>query len=482
LLTEGLLVALAGGAAGLLLAGLGADAISSIQIPADPPVLLPVRLDLRVLLFTLAVSVVSSVLFGLAPALYTTRTDLAVALKQGEAAAAGRRRLPGRHLLVAGQVAVSLVLLHAAFSYLHQFHAALASGPGFRTDHLLMMSFDPSLSGGTADRAGRFYRDLEQQAGTSAGVHRAALASVVPLGLSSDVRGIVPEGFQLPAGRDRITVGAATVTTAYFEVAGIPIVAGRGFCDTDQEGAPRVAIVNQTTARRFWPDGAAVGRRIRLKGPAEDWVEVVGIARDSKYYWIGESPTRFLYLPHAQNPSPRMTLLVQTASGAEQMAAPLRELAHRLDPDMPAFDVRTMENFFDKRAVRIPSVIIGLVGSLGLLGLVLALAGLYGLVSYLVSRQTREIGIRMALGAASAGVLVRFLRRGLLLAGAGVAVGVALSAAVHPILRASFGLGPLNLPALVLLPLALLAVTALATLAPAWRASRIVPTRALRYE
>jgi predicted permease len=482
LLTESLALAIAGGSVGLLLAEWGAELISSIQVPADPPLILAVRLDHRALLFTLAASVASALLFGLVPAWYTTRTELVRALKAGDAGAAGRRHFLGRNLLVAGQVAISFVLLYAAFSFLRDFRAKLAAGPGFRSDHLLMMSFDPTLAGYRQDQIERFYRSLEEQARSLAGARRVALTSYVPLGLNGDEENIVPEGFQMPAGRVSLPGLTAVVTPDYFDALRIPIVRGRGFRISDLDMSPRVAVVNEVMAQRFWPGQDAIGKRFRLQGPNGPWVEIVGIARTAKYAWIAEPPTRFFYLPQSQNYRANMTLLVESTGDPVQSAGPLRELVRSLDADLPVFDVRTMEDFFHKRAVLIPSVIIGLVASLGMLGLALALVGLYGLVSYLVSRQTREIGIRMAVGADRSGVLRQFLRKGLVLSAVGILIGFAGTLASHPFMRAAFGLGPVDLAGLVVLPVVLLGVTTLASLAPALRASRIDPAAALRDE
>jgi predicted permease len=286
----------------------------------------------------------------------------------------------------------------------------------------------------------------------------------------------------MPAGTTSLRGSTTVVTPDYFDALRIPIVRGRAFRTTDLESSPRVAVINQVMAERFWPGEDPIGKRFRVGGPSGPWVEIVGVARNAKYDWIAEPPGRFFYLPRSQNYRSNMTLLIETPGEPAELAAPLRELVRSLDSAMPVFDVRTMDDFFDKRAVQIPAFIITMVASLGTLGLVLALVGLYGLTSYVVSRQTREIGIRMAIGADRRGVLRQFLSRGLILSGSGILMGLAGVLASHQLMRAAFGLGPLDVAGMAVLPVVLLAITTLATLAPALRASRIDPLQALRYE
>jgi len=266
---------------------------------------------------------------------------------------------------------------------------------------------------------------------------------------------------------------------------GVPLLAGRDLLESDRENAPRVAVVNDHMAERYWPEGA-LGKRFHLGTATGPPIEIVGVAKRAKYAWIAEPAQDFVYLPFRQHLRSTMTLLTESnAADAATLAPALRDVVRGLDPDMPVFDVRTMHDLYTQRAVKVPNVIAQVVAGLGLMGLILAVVGLYGLVAYSVSRRTREIGIRIAIGADRRKVVWMVLRQGLELGAAGVAVGLALSFfACRPVLSAlSFvkfeRVDPLIFAAL---PLLLLVVTALATWAPARRASLVDPMRALRDE
>jgi predicted permease len=486
LLTESLLIALAGGLAGLAVGYAGTLVLGSIQVPSDLPIVIAVQLDRRALLFSLAISVVSTLLFGLMPALQTTRTDLVSALKTSGTNLAGNRRLWGRNLLVIAQVAVSLVLLVISATLFRGFRSQLLQGPGYRTDHLLMMSFDPSLVHYTEAQSQQFYRQLVDRARLVPGVQSAALAISIPMGADEgDSVSAIPEGFHLPKGQDSVTVMDNVVSEDYFAAMNIPVLDGRAFSATDTAAAPRVAVVNEVFARHYWPGQSAIGKRFRMDDAAGPWVQIVGIAKTAKYFWITEPPMEFLYLPMTQRPRSHMRLLAQSVGPPAALVAPLRDLVHRLDNNQPIYDVRTMEEFFDVRAVHTSGIVVQVVGAMGAMGLVLSLVGLYGLVAYAAGRRTREIGIRMAIGAHRGSVLLMVMRQGLLLAAIGTAVGLAAALAASRALTSSFifSFAPANgfLVYLLVVP-ALLAVTLFAAYIPARRASRVHPTTALRYE
>jgi predicted permease len=294
---------------------------------------------------------------------------------------------------------------------------------------------------------------------------------------------IVPEGFQLPAGKDTVSVLAARVDDNYFGTMGIPLVSGRGFRAEDSSNASRVGVINQQLAQHYWPGQDPIGKRFRLTGSRGGWVEIVGVAKTTKYLWLMEPPTDFLYLPRKQHSSARMVLLAESIGDPASLVAPLREVARGLDANQPIYNVRTMEGLYRMRTTSTFNVIDGTVAALGLMGLGLAIVGLYGLVSYAASRRTREIGIRMAIGAERGDVLRLVLRQGTVLALAGLAVGLVASLGATQVFRALFPGGRgIDLVGLSLVSMTVLTVTLVAAYIPARRASRLDPNKALRYE
>jgi len=485
LVTESLLLAVAGGVVGLGIGYAGITLFRQIEIPTDLPVSLSFQMDRRALLFSLAVAVASAVLFGLVPAIHATRTDLTTVMKASDSVAPGRRRRWGRSVLVGGQVAVSVVLLAMALFIYRGFRQQLAGGPGYRTDHVLMMSFDPSLLHYTDAQSHQFFEQIAERARAVPGVTTVSMVTSVPMSNDSiESETIVPEGFQFPAGKDNATVLASRVDEYYFDTMRISILQGRNFTADDAFDAPRVAIVNQTFAQRYWPNQDPIGRRFRLAGQDQTWVQVVGLAKTSKYIFIAEPPTEFVYFPYRQKKLRQMIMLVQSAGDPASLASPLREVVRGLDANLPIYNVRTMEALYRMRAIRVFHVIVGTVGAMGLMGLGLSIVGLYGLIAYAASRRTREIGIRMAIGADRAAVLRMVLGQGVVLAVAGLVAGLAASVAAGELLRAAFASGDDQRDVVALLSVIpiVLAVTLLAAYIPARRASRVNPMQALRYE
>jgi predicted permease len=481
-LTESLIIAFAGGFLGLLVAQFGADLFSQFRIPTDIPIVLDFNLDPQVLLFTAAIAVASAILFGLAPAFRSSRPDLSAALKPGTAGGGKRRQFFGRNVLVVGQVAGSLLLLVLATQAYRGVEVMLAAPAGFRTDHLLTATFDPSLARYTPAQTAVFYQRLLERARTLSGVKTAALTEGVPFLPDGNPERVIPEGYRLPAGTEAVSVISDVVSEDYFTSIGIPIVEGRAFATTDRADAPRVAIVNQLFASRYYPNRSAVGRRFRLEGTAGTVVQIVGVARQSKYIFPIEPPLDFIYLPLAQTPRTAMTLLLHTAGDPGDLAGPLRDLVRSLDSGQPVIGIRTMEGIFDQRARGTLNVLLQTIGGMGLLGLVLALVGLYSLMTYSVGLRQREIGIRMAIGAGRAGVMTMVLKQGLVLSGVGVVIGLSvlllLSRPVMKVVGArSFDWGLLTLTAA-----GLLAAAAIGAYLPARRASLVDPNTVLRQE
>lgn len=485
LFTENLLLALAGGGLGTAIAYAGAKFFSTIPLPTDLPISFNIQLDQRALLFTFVVSIASTFLFGLVPALRSLRADLATALKARDATVTGRKGLWGRNTLVAAQIAASLVLLIVSATLFQGFRSALAQGPGFRTDHLLLTTFDTKLIHYTGPQTTQFYKQLSDRTRSAPGVANAALAAHVPMDFGIDGTGVVPEGYQLPKGEQGINVFDDIVSDGYFETMHIPILRGRGFLKTDRQNTPLVAVVNGHFAHHYWPNRNALGMRFHLHQATGPLVQIVGIAKASKYLWISEPPYDFIYLPFSQNPSPQMSLIAESLSPDAAVLVPvIRQVVRAIDSNMPLYDVRTMRDFYTKRASKTPDIIVETVAAMGLIALILAAIGLYGLVAYSVGRRTREIGIRMAVGADRQSVAWMVLRQGLILAVAGSAVGLVLGLfAVHVVtslMVASFG--HTNTLLLASLAFPLVAIAMLATYVPARRASRVDPMRALREE
>ena len=483
LLLESLMLAVLGGLLGVVFGYAGIRFLQRIQIPTDLPVVISVQLDHRVLAFSLIAALVSALFFGLAPALQSTRTGLVPALKAGGQGLQGRRRTIGRSFLVVGQVALSMALLVAAGMLVDAVGKTLTFDPGFRTDHLLTMEFDTALVRYTDDQTREFYRSLRDRASALPGVRSVAMTCYVPFAPNGYGKTVVPEGYEFPKGRDSASTPGAVVDEHYFDVMKMAIIRGRGFTAGDKAGARRVAVVNQEFASAYWPKQDPVGKRFRLNDSKGPWVEVVGVTKTSRYFFIAEPPMKFLYLPFAQEQSSRMSLMVETFGDPAAIAAPLRAVVRGIDPNQPIYDVRTFSSFYEQRAVAVAMTLMQVVATMGMLGLTLALVGLYGLIAYSVSRRTQEIGIRMAIGADSMEVLKMVLRQGLVLVLVGIVVGGAVSVVVARMLAIGLaGLGTPNPITYVVVPIALLLITLAACYIPARRASLIDPIRALRYE
>ncbi len=295
---------------------------------------------------------------------------------------------------------------------------------------------------------------------------------------------VVPEGHQFPQGQDHVSSFAAVVDEHYFGTMHIAVIRGRGFTAGDGSDSRRVAIVNEEFAKTYWPDQDPIGKQLRVGDRRGPWSEVVGVTKTGKYTWIAEMPMPFLYLPFAQQERTPMSLLVETIiEDPAFLAAPLREVVRTLDVNLPVFGVQTYSSLYHERAIAVPLMLMQIVGTMGLLGLTLALIGLYALVAYSVARRTREIGIRMAIGAGKPAVLKMVLRQGLRLSITGlVAGGVATVAFARLLTAALAGIGPPNPATYVAVPVALICMTMAASYFPARRASLVDPLVALRYE
>jgi predicted permease len=487
LLTESLMLASLGGLAGIAVAYGAIRFFHTLAIPAELPVTLPFQLDRRVLLANLALSVLSAIACGLAPALQSTRADLVNGLKSADADAAagiGRKRLRGRNVLVGAQVSMSLLLLTASFLMMRGFHNGVVGTTGFAKDHLLVSRFDPRLVQYNRAQTQQFYELLAERVRATPGVQSAGLTQNPPLGLGDfDRLAFVPDGVQLPRDRENFTATMDTVDEGFFPTMGIAILRGRGVQASDTADAPRVAVVNEQFATHYWPNGDAVGQHIRLDSRAGTSVEVIGVAQTVTYRQTFEKPTDFVYLPLAQHPVARMVLLLRSNGDPRQLIEPLKDVVRALDANLPISETRTYEDVYRYNVVEGPGIGIHLVGTMGAVGLLLAISGLYGLVAYNVSRRTREIGIRIAIGAGPSDVLRLVMGKGLVLVGTGTAIGLVMGLALERLMNSMlFNAGGVDIVAYVVIVPSLLLATLLATYVPARRASRIAPTQALRYE
>jgi predicted permease len=486
LLTESMILAALGGLAGIAI-GYGVvewfHSKDSIVFATELPMAVPFHMDTRVLLACVALSALSAVLCGLAPALQSTRVDLVNALKSADVDLPGRKRLWGRNMLVVAQVSMSLMLLTASFLMARGFQHDLTEGHGFIKDHLLMTRFDPRINQYNATKTQQFYKLLAERMRETPGVRSEALMQNIPLGVDDfDDLTFVPDGFQMPPDRTNFNSTMNTIDEGYFDTMGVPILRGRAFLPSDTADSPRVAVVNEHFAKHYWPAGEALGKRIRLDSSAGTPVEIVGVAQTIKSQNM-ESPTDFVYLPLTQHPVARMVLMLRSTGDPLQLVQPVKDVVRSLDPNLPMLQTRPYEDFYLNQAVRGPRIAIDLVGSMGLVGLLLAVAGLYGLVAYNVSRRTREIGIRIALGAASSDVLRLVLGKGLVLVGIGTVVGLVMGFALEQLMNSMlFDSGGVDLLAYAVVVPTMFLVTMLAAYVPARRATRIAPTQALRYE
>ncbi len=483
LLTESLLLAFMGAIVGLGFAYAAIRVFQTLQVPTDLPISITPQLDTRVLLFAFLCAIASAIVFGLAPAWQSSKPDLVPALKNAESGQPTLRRLTGRNALVVAQIAMSMILLVAAGMLLDGFRHIRVVDPGFRIDHVLTMGFDTSFGRYNPQQTHDFYRNLVEKARALPGVRGVALGSSVPLSSDVNMDNVAPEGHVFPKGQMTTPVFDSVVDENYFDVMQTPIIRGRAFTALDKEGAPLVAIVNEQFAKTYWPGQDAIGKRLRINSKKNEWIEVVGVAKTGKYLWGGELPTPFVYLPFAQNPRQAMSLFTYTYGDPAALAAPLREIVHTLDPDQPVFNVRTMRDFYQVRAIANIRLVVEMVAVMGGVGLTLSVIGLYGLIAYSVSRRTREIGIRMAIGARRSDVLGMVLRHGLALSLIGICIGGAVSIAVSRILTAGFvGVGHANAGTFFIVPALLFFVTMASCYVPALRASRVDPMVALRYE
>jgi predicted permease len=479
LLTESLLLAGAGGVLAMIVALWGAELITRIPIPGPLPFALDFTPDLRVLAFALVVSVATGLLMGLAPALQASRPDLAAALRD-DAHGPVRSRLRGA--IVVAQVAMSLVLLVAAGLFVRSLRNAGSIDPGFSTRNALLVTLDLDLVGYEDGRGRAFYRELRERLAALPGVEAVSLTTSVPLAAFGGSRRSLAVRGHAPAPGEEMEFHVASVGPGYFETMGVPLVRGRGFTEQDRPGAPGAVVVNESFARRFWPGQDPIGMEVGLMGEDGPWSTVVGLARDGKYVSRGEEPKPFWYIPFEQEYRPAATLIVRTAGDPSALAGAARAAVRAIDAGVPVAELRTLRESLDGSLL--PAKLAGLLlGAFGLLGLLLASIGLYGVVAFNVVQRTRELGIRMALGARASDVVALVVGYGARLLLVGLALGLVLALAFARFVRGFlYGLSPSDPVTYAGVALVLAAIALVASWLPARRAARVDPMIALREE
>ena len=483
LMTETVLLSAFGGILGLLFARWAALGLMSIRIPTDVPVrLFDLRLDWHIFTFAFLAALMTGMVAGLVPSLQASRTNLADTLKAGGrsgGASSGHHLF--RNALVVSQVAVSLILLACTGFFVRSLQNSSHVDMGFRVDHTLMLSMDVGLQGYTEEHGQQFYKQIGERVRALPGVRDAAIASFIPMGYDNSLINILPEGQVIDEKSKTESCLDDEVEPGYFRTAGTPVIQGREFTEADSATAAKVAIINDTFAKKIWLGQDPIGKSFRTKkdGPP---IQVVGVTRTGKYLFLYEPPQPYAYFPIAQRYNSTASLLVYTEGDPQQLLPAVREQFSQLDAGLPVFGVGTMETHVQYGKPLLPARLSAmLVGAFGLLGLVLATVGVYGVVSYSVSQRTQEIGIRTALGAQRFTVLSMVLKQGMRMALIGTAVGIVLSFLLFRGLSSVlYGVKSTDLVTLSAVSAMLLAVAFMASYVPALRATRVDPVVALR--
>jgi predicted permease len=482
LVTESVLLSLLGAAGGALIALWVTRAIGGLELPIPLPLSLNLRVDARVLTFTVAVSLLAGMLAGIVPALRAASADLTSAMKGASfAARAGRFRWSLRDTLVAAQIAVTAVLVVTAGLLGRSLVAMQRTDIGFHSEGMALVSTDPAMVRYDDERSRRLYDRALERIRALPGVQSAALASRAPFSLNFNIEQFHVPG--VPSRDDRgFAIANARVSPEYFATLGIPILEGRGFRDSDTSESPRVIVVNEALARRFFPGQSAVGKRLYLRNPSGPAFDIIGIVANHKVQTVTETPQPYVHFPTTQQFNSYQVILARARGDASQLLAAMRRELLALEPDLVFLDNQTMAaqvsvTMFPARATA------WLVSGVGGFGLLLAAVGLYGVIAYAVTRRTREIGTRMALGAQKRQVVGLVMRQGFVVTAIGLLVGLALAAiAVRAVSGILYGVTAAD-PLAWLVAITVLAGTAaLANFVPALRAATIDPIKALRLE
>ena len=486
LLTESLLLSVLGGAFGLLLAYWVTDLMEGF-VPVLQYNIIEnfFTLDSRALVFTLVISLATGLIFGVAPAWHSSNPDVVPILK-GDVDA-GRnprgRRFSLRPTLVVVQVALSLAVLVCGGLFIKSFRQAQTMDPGFGTKEALIATLDPELVGYDTERSRNFFRQAIERASSLPGVEAAAAARLLPLGDSSNSNGpILKEGETLPRGSAGRTIMTNVISAGYFRALQIPVVDGRDFDDRDHAKAQRVVIINHAMAEMLWPGDSAVGKRIFIGAESRDPIEVVGVVKTGKYRNLAEDPKPYFYYPMTQRRPASMQLVMRTNVDPRGLAGSIRKEVQNIDRSVPVSSVKTMTEHLTY-ALWAPNMAASFSLAFGVLAILLSAVGLYSVMAYVVSQRTREVGIRMALGANRADVMKMITVQGMRLAVIGVVIGLLLSLGLARALSSLLiGVSGYDVTTFVIVSALLVLVALVACYLPARRATKIDPLVALRYE
>ncbi|HKP73259.1 MAG TPA: ABC transporter permease, partial [Pyrinomonadaceae bacterium] len=484
LITESLVLSALGGVLGLACALWGLDLLLA-AIPIEFPFWMKFTLDARVIAFTIAVSLLTGIVFGVAPAVQASKVNLNEALKEGgrSAATGAGRRL--RSLLVVVEVALSLVLLVGAGLMMRSFMRLQHVNPGLDPNNVLTMTVSlPKAKYPEPDKQSAFFVQLLERVRTLPGVESAGAVSNLPLGGSLWGRSLTVEGRPVLSVGDAPMINHAIATPGYFRSMGISILAGRDLSETDAKDTPKVTLIDERLAREYWPNESPLGKRIRFGPPEsnEPWHTIVGVVREVRHERLDMATRKTVYVPFQQMPDREMTLTLRTAIDPASLVGAVREQVKAIDPNQPVTDVRKMTEVVS-RSVWQPRLYAILFGVFAAVALILASVGIYGVMSYAVSQRTHEIGIRMALGARASDVLKMVLGQGLLLALIGVVVGLGAAFSLTRLMASLLYEVSANDPAtFTVIALLLMFVALLACYIPARRATKVDPMIALRNE
>jgi len=484
LLTESILLAVMGGVVGVLIA----YCLINILVAVRPPLPLSINLDFGIngqaLLFTLILSIGTGILFGLLPARHATNPNIVFALKGGSETFGSRlRRFGFKNSLIVAQVSVSAVLLLCAGLLIRSLTMAASVDPGFDLRRGVVLQFPFEFSGHDDTRIHSFVREAKIRLALVPGVDAVGITGDIPLGMSSRSTRIIPTDTQFPISEQGVIVGYTFAGPDFYRAMGIPLLRGRFFSEADAPGAERVVIVNRSFIQRFWPGEDPIGKQFRTSSGQRVYT-IVGVVADGKYRTLGEDQRLFYWRPTLQSSlrNSALTFVVRSDLPADQLMATVRNEINTIDPDMPIFDPQTVSQYRGMMLF-IPRLVGGIASVLGLVALLLGITGLYGVIAYDVSRRTREVGLRMALGAQKRDVLTLILWSGMRLVLVGLLVGVPIAGLASQGLTALlFGISPLDPLTFIGIPLLLIGVTVAATLTPARRAASVNPVDALHHE